>query len=98
MIFFDNIFIYKLAHHVQPLFVAKELVMEGFIVTRWLDRWMEGIKQNIKYLNEGKLKYREHVVDGFENAPKAFMDLFTGENIGKTVVRVKDHSNLQHNL
>jgi NADPH-dependent curcumin reductase CurA len=37
----------------------------------------------------GKLKYRENIVDGLENAPKAFIGLFRGDNIGKQLVRIK---------
>ena len=42
------------------------------------------------WLKEGKLKYREDVVEGLENAPKAFLGLFRGENFGKLIVRVGD--------
>ncbi len=37
---------------------------------------------------EGKIKYREDVVEGLENAPEAFFGLFTGANFGKLVVKV----------
>ena len=39
---------------------------------------------------EGKIKAKEHVVEGLENAPKAFIGLFKGENIGKQIVKVSD--------
>ena len=42
------------------------------------------------WLAEGKIKYLEQVVDGLENAAKAFMGLLEGENFGKLVVRVGD--------
>ena len=39
-------------------------------------------------MRDGRLRYRETVVDGIENAPKAFLGLFRGENIGKMLVKV----------
>jgi NADPH-dependent curcumin reductase CurA len=39
-------------------------------------------------VREGKIRYRETVVDGLENAPAAFAGLFRGENVGKMLVRV----------
>jgi NADPH-dependent curcumin reductase CurA len=40
------------------------------------------------WLMQGKVKYREHMVDGLENAPEAFLGLFSGTNFGKLVVNV----------
>lgn len=62
--------------------------MEGFVVSRWTDRWEEAINQNVEWINEGKLKYRETVTNGFDNMFKAFLDLFDGQNIGKAIVKV----------
>ena len=41
-----------------------------------------------KWINEGKLKPIEYVVEGFENTPKAFVEMFQGKNFGKAVVKV----------
>jgi len=41
-----------------------------------------------KLIREGKLKYREDIVDGLENAPRSFIGLLRGENFGKLQVRV----------
>ncbi|XP_074027382.1 prostaglandin reductase 1 [Leptinotarsa decemlineata] len=68
--------------------VSSELVIEGFLVTRWLDRWNEGVQQNIKWLKEGKLKYKETVTEGFENMFTAFTDMLKGVNTGKAIVKV----------
>ena len=43
---------------------------------------------SVGLLLQGKLSYREHVVDGFDNAPAAFMGMMAGENIGKTIIKV----------
>jgi len=40
-------------------------------------------------LRDGKIRYRENVVDGLENAPDAFIGMMQGDNIGKQLVRVK---------
>ncbi|GLG95105.1 Ptgr1_1 protein [Gryllus bimaculatus] len=78
---------YPRAAIVQPSMVFKELRMEGFIVHRWTDRWMEGIHTNLKWIREGKLKYRETVTEGFKNMPKAFMGMLKGENTGKAIIK-----------
>lgn len=49
---------------------------------------MEGIKQNLQWIQEGKLKYKETVTEGFENMTKAFISLLKGENFGKAIVKV----------
>ncbi|XP_058801736.1 prostaglandin reductase 1-like [Phymastichus coffea] len=71
----------------QPAIVFKQLRMEGFVVTRYGDRWFEGIEKNMGWIKEGKLKYRETVTHGFENMYNAFLGLLRGENIGKAVVK-----------
>ncbi|ENN76632.1 hypothetical protein YQE_06852, partial [Dendroctonus ponderosae] len=54
--------------------VLQQLKLEGFIVSRWNNRWMEGIHQNLQWIKQGKLKYRETVTEGFENMFKAFTE------------------------
>lgn len=71
----------------QPNFVFKQLKMEGFIVTRWGDRWMEGITEVLKWIKEGKVKYHETVTEGFENMPTALIEMLRGANTGKAVVK-----------
>lgn len=61
--------------------------MEGFLVTRWLNRWQEGVQQNIKWVKEGKIKYKETVTEGFENMFQAFIEMFQGQNTGKALVK-----------
>jgi len=73
---------------ILPLCVFKELRVEGFIVVRWISRWMEGITAMAAWMNSGDIKVEETVVDGFENTPDAFMGLFSGKNTGKMVVKI----------
>lgn len=71
-----------------PYTLVKQLKVEGFIVTRWQSRWGEGIAQMAQWLKEGKIQYREEVVEGFGNTVKAFIGMLQGENTGKMLVRV----------
>ena len=68
--------------------IVKQARAEGFLVFQFADRYAEGRRQIAQWLKEGKVKYRETIVDGFENAPRAFIGLFHGENTGKMLVRV----------
>ena len=72
----------------QPRLLTFSALIKGFIVHDYEDQFDEGIRQLAFWLKENKLKYAENVIDGLENAPKAFLGLFAGENIGKQLVRV----------
>jgi NADPH:quinone reductase len=74
----------------QPYLLVNSALMKGFIVTDYAPRFSEGVMQLAQWLAEGKLKYAESVVDGFENTPRAFIGLFSGENLGKQIVKVAD--------
>ncbi|KAM4708125.1 prostaglandin reductase 1-like [Discoglossus pictus] len=73
---------------IQPYLVFKQLRMEGFLVTRWADRCPEGQKQLLEWVVEGKLKYNEHITEGFENMPVGFIGMLSGENTGKAIIKV----------
>ena len=62
--------------------------MQGFIVADFADKHPEGVQQLATWLQEGKLKYKETIVEGFDNIPQAFLDLFEGKNKGKMVVKI----------
>lgn len=78
---------------VQPYLLVSSSLMQGFIVTDYQARYGEGIRDLARWLREGKLKYAEHIVEGFENTPRAFLGLFAGENLGKQLVKVAEPSN-----
>ncbi len=61
-----------------------------FVVTEWLEEFEEAAAALGQWIKEGKLKYRETIVDGIENAPDAFRMLFTGDNFGKLMVKVAE--------
>jgi len=70
-----------------PIVLTHQLHVEGFIVTRFANRFGEGFRQMAHWLKEGKMKYREEIMEGFENTPKAFIAMLQGANTGKMLVR-----------
>jgi len=72
----------------QPLLIKRRALMQGFIVRDYKSRFDEATKKLAKWLEEDKLQYRQTIVHGFENLPKAFIGLFKGENIGKYLVEL----------
>ena len=68
--------------------VVKRARMQGFLVLDYLDRFPEAVLQLVAWVGEGRIQWREHIVDGLEQAPRALNMLFTGENTGKLMVRV----------
>jgi NADPH-dependent curcumin reductase CurA len=68
--------------------VVRQAKVEGFLVTQFAERYEAGLKQLSTWLKEKRLRYREDVVDGLENAPQAFIRMLEGKNIGKQLVKV----------
>ncbi len=66
------------------IFLVKRIKIEGFIVSDHMDLWPEAIGALA-----GRLKWRETVHEGLENAPQALVDLLRGENFGKMLVKVE---------
>jgi NADPH-dependent curcumin reductase CurA len=64
------------------------LTLRGFIVSSHYDMLADFHRDMAAWAKDGKMKWRETVVDGVANAPDAFMGLFKGDNVGKMVVRV----------
>ena len=71
--------------------LTKRLTVSGFIIfDDYGNRYREFFDQMSTWVQEGKIKFREDVVEGLENAPKAFIGLLEGKNFGKLIVRVAD--------
>jgi len=73
--------------NLAPILVNRA-TMRGFIVSDHVDRAPEFLAEATRWVRDGRLKYREDVVDGLQNAPGAFLGLFEGRNVGKLLVRV----------
>lgn len=68
--------------------IVKRARVEGFLVDQFARRYDEGIRQMAQWIQAGKLKYREQIAHGIQNAPEAFLRMMRGENIGKQLVKV----------
>ena len=68
--------------------VRKRLRIQGFIVSDQWHRLDEWLAIAVPWIKEGRLKYREDIVDGIANAPEAFVGLLAGRNFGKLLIRV----------
>ncbi|HKJ43334.1 MAG TPA: NADP-dependent oxidoreductase [Sunxiuqinia sp.] len=73
----------------QPLLLTRSALMQGFIIRNFSEQFQEAQKQLAQWVKEGKLKFTETTVQGFDQLPNAFLGLFTGDNVGKMVVKAK---------
>ncbi|HKL33792.1 MAG TPA: NADP-dependent oxidoreductase [Tangfeifania sp.] len=72
----------------QSVLLINRALMQGFIVHDFASKFPDALQQLTQWYNEGKLKLKETIVEGFENIPDAFIGLFEGENIGKMIVKI----------
>lgn len=70
-----------------PLLLTRTALVKGFLVGQYAERYGEAVPEMAKWMQEGKLKYRENIIEGFERTPEAFIGLFSGENLGKQLVK-----------
>jgi NADPH-dependent curcumin reductase CurA len=73
--------------NVRPILVGR-IAVQGFIVTDHMDLWPQAMKELGALVSQGKLRYRETVAQGIESAPRAFIGLLRGENLGKQLVKI----------
>jgi hypothetical protein len=73
---------------VQPMLLTRSVLMQGFIVSNYQNRFPEGMKQLSNWVQEGKLSFTQTIVDGFDQLPTALLGLFEGANTGKMIVKV----------
>src|SRR5215471_7070920 len=74
--------------HLMRAILTKRLTFRGFIVSDFSARYGDFMRDVSAWVGEGRIKYREDVVEGLENAPRALIGLLRGENFGKLLVRV----------
>ena len=72
----------------QPMLLTRSVLMQGFIVSNFHPIFAEGIQYLGKFVKEGKLKFTETILHGFDQLPEAFIALFKGENTGKMIVAI----------
>jgi leukotriene B4 12-hydroxydehydrogenase/15-oxo-prostaglandin 13-reductase len=68
--------------------LTNRIKVQGFIVSDRLELWAKALADLSGWVAAGRIKYRETVTEGLENAPKAFIGLLKGENFGKQLVRL----------
>lgn len=68
--------------------LVKRARVQGFLLFDWMDRYEEAVRQLAAWIRDGKLKYREDILDGLEQAPGAIAGLYRGENLGKRLIRI----------
>ncbi len=73
---------------ITPTLIKNSVLMQGFTIGNYASQFEEGMKQLTTWLKDEQLKYSETIVEGFDQIPQAFLDLFEGKNKGKMIVKV----------
>ncbi|HUX55166.1 MAG TPA: NADP-dependent oxidoreductase [Williamwhitmania sp.] len=74
---------------IQPTILKRSALMQGFIVSNYTERFPEGFKKLATWITEGKMKYTQTTLNGFDRLPEAFIGLFEGNNTGKLIVEMQ---------
>lgn len=78
----------ELGPRIGMYLVKNNALIQGFSFMQYKSHFPEALELLSKWMKENKLKYKEHIVEGFSNTPSAFQGLFSGENIGKLLIRI----------
>src|SRR5436305_2158940 len=70
--------------------LTKRLTIRGFIVSDFAAKFPDFIRDMPQWIKEGRIKYREDIAQGLENAPQTFIGLLKGKNFGKQLVRIPE--------
>jgi NADPH-dependent curcumin reductase CurA len=70
--------------------IEKRAKVEGFLFFDFAPRFPEALGDLSAWLHQGKIQYRETIIEGIENAPRAFIGMLQGQNTGKQLVKVSD--------
>lgn len=85
----------EVADRLPPIWrtiLTQRLTVQGFIIFDHYDHFPEFEREVSGHIRDGRLKYREWVTEGIENAPRAFIDMLKGGNLGKTLVKIAEPS------
>ncbi len=72
---------------VERHILVKRARMSGFLIFDYQHRYEEAVARLAAWVREGRLHYREEIVDGLEHCPSAIAELYRGENLGKRLIR-----------
>lgn len=75
---------------VERHLLVKRARMQGFLVFDYAARYAEGLAALTAWVREGRIAYREDILDGIEHAPGAIAGLYRGDNLGKRLIRISD--------
>ncbi len=73
--------------NVRPILIER-LLIQGFIVSEHMDVWPRALSELAQHVAAKRIRYRETVASGLQNAPRAFIGLLKGENVGKQLVKL----------
>ena len=78
----------ELAPRFLSTLIYRNIRIEGFVVSKWTSRYPEGITRMAKWIKEGLIQYEEHVIHGLKNAPQGLIDVLSGNNLGKVIIKI----------
>jgi hypothetical protein len=76
---------------VERHLLVKRARMSGLLVLDYQHRYEEAVARLAGWVREGRLRYREDIVDGIERCPGAIAELYRGENLGKRLIHLRHH-------
>ena len=76
---------------VERHLLVKRARMAGLLVFDYQHRYEEAVARLAEWVRQGRLRYREDIVDGIEKCPGAIADLYRGENLGKRLIHLRNH-------
>jgi len=77
---------------VERHLLVRRARMQGFVVFDFAKRYAEARDKLARWVKDGKIRYREDILDGIENAPGAIAGLYRGDNVGKRLIRIAAES------
>ena len=75
--------------YLRQILVARAR-LEGFLLFDYVDRYDEGLAALAAWVEAGRIRHREDIVEGLENTPAAFLRLLNSENLGKQLVKLSE--------